>query len=149
MNRLGVRVVAVAVGALALLVGAPAVASAHPLGNFTVNRYSGVVVSPESVTVDHVLDIAEIPTAQRSPAIDTSGDGHLSRPELASWAVTACTDATRSLRLTVGGTAAALEVRSSAARSPCWSGCRPSRARTRWATSRSTATAASWCRRSR
>ena len=30
----------------ALLVGLPAAASAHPLGNFTVNRYSGVVVSP-------------------------------------------------------------------------------------------------------
>jgi nickel/cobalt transporter (NicO) family protein len=116
MSRLAVRAVAVAVGALALLVGVPAVASAHPLGNFTVNRYSGVVVSPESLTVDHVLDIAEIPTAQRSPAIDTSGDGRLSRAELASWAVGACTDATRTLRLTVDGSTAVLAVRSSAAR---------------------------------
>ena len=116
MNRLAVRMVAVVGGALALLVGVPAVASAHPLGNFTVNRYSGVVVSPESVTVDHVLDIAEIPTAQRSPAIDTSGDGELSRAELATWAVRACTDATRTLRLTVDGSTAALAVRSSAAR---------------------------------
>jgi ABC-type nickel/cobalt efflux system permease component RcnA len=116
MNRPAVRAVAVAFAALALLVGVPAAASAHPLGNFTVNRYSGVVVSPESVTVDHVLDIAEIPTAQRSPAIDTSGDGILSRSELAAWAVSVCSDATRSLRLTVDGSAADLAVRSSAAR---------------------------------
>jgi ABC-type nickel/cobalt efflux system permease component RcnA len=115
MNRLTMRVVAVVLGALALLVVVPGVASAHPLGNFTVNRYSGVVVSPDSVTVDHVLDIAEIPTAQRSPAIDTSGDGVMSRPELAAWAVRACTDASRSLQLTVDGLPAALAVRSSAA----------------------------------
>ena len=61
--------------AVALLVGASAAASAHPLGNFTVNRYSGVVVAADAVTVDHVLDLAEIPTAQRTPAIDTDGDG--------------------------------------------------------------------------
>ncbi len=45
MSRLAVRAGArSSCGALALLVGVPAVASAHPLGNFTVNRYSGVVV---------------------------------------------------------------------------------------------------------
>ena len=43
---------------------APAPASAHPLGNFTVNRYTGILVSPDGVEVDHVVDLAEIPTAQ-------------------------------------------------------------------------------------
>ena len=42
----------------------PAPASAHPLGNFTVNRYTGILVSPDGVEVDHVVDLAEIPTAQ-------------------------------------------------------------------------------------
>ena len=72
------------------VVGLPAAASAHPLGNFTVNRYSGLVVATDAVTVDHVLDLAEIPTAQRSPAIDTDGDGSLSPAELAAWAATQC-----------------------------------------------------------
>jgi nickel/cobalt transporter (NicO) family protein len=55
-----------------LLVGAallaalvlPAAASAHPLGNFTINRFSRVEVSGPRLYVDYVLDLAEIPTFQ-------------------------------------------------------------------------------------
>jgi nickel/cobalt exporter len=36
----------------------------HPLGNFSVNRYDGLVVAPGELRVDHVEDLAEIPTAQ-------------------------------------------------------------------------------------
>ncbi|MFL5951638.1 MAG: nickel/cobalt transporter [Gaiellaceae bacterium] len=42
----------------------PAAASAHPLGNFTINRFSRVEVSGTRVYVDYVLDLAEIPTFQ-------------------------------------------------------------------------------------
>ena len=42
----------------------PAVAEAHPLGNFTVNRYSLVQLDRGSVHVTFVLDEAEIPTFQ-------------------------------------------------------------------------------------
>ena len=42
----------------------PAVAQAHPLGNFTVNRYSLVPIDKGSVRVTFVLDEAEIPTFQ-------------------------------------------------------------------------------------
>ena len=42
----------------------PSVASAHPLGNFTVNQYSGLAVRSDGVDVNYVLDMAEIPTAQ-------------------------------------------------------------------------------------
>ncbi len=114
-GRLGLRLGAVAAAAVALVVGLPTAASAHPLGNFTVNRYSGVVVAPDAVTVDHVLDIAEIPTAQRAPSIDTTGDGTLSRGELADWARTACDGARTSLHLTVDGTRTPLTVSSAAA----------------------------------
>jgi len=41
---------------------APAAALAHPLGNFTVNRYSRVQPSGDRVYVLYVLDLAEIPT---------------------------------------------------------------------------------------
>jgi ABC-type nickel/cobalt efflux system permease component RcnA len=50
----------VAVSALAL----PVAASAHPLGNFTVNRFSRIEVSGPRVYVRYVLDLAEIPTFQ-------------------------------------------------------------------------------------
>jgi nickel/cobalt transporter (NicO) family protein len=42
----------------------PAAAAAHPLGNFTVNRFSRVEVSGPRVYVRYVLDLAEIPTFQ-------------------------------------------------------------------------------------
>jgi ABC-type nickel/cobalt efflux system permease component RcnA len=47
----------------AALIG-PATASAHPLGNFTINRFSRVEVSGPRVYVRYVLDLAEIPTFQ-------------------------------------------------------------------------------------
>jgi nickel/cobalt transporter (NicO) family protein len=43
---------------------APAAAAAHPLGNFTINRFSRVEVSGHRVYVRYVLDLAEIPTFQ-------------------------------------------------------------------------------------
>src|SRR3954451_14560692 len=60
--------VLLALVALALL--APA-ASAHPLGNFTINHLSRVAVSSDRVNVTYLLDQAEIPTFQErglSPA---------------------------------------------------------------------------------
>jgi len=50
----------VALSALA----APAAATAHPLGNFTSNRFSRVEVAAHRVYVLYVLDLAEIPTYQ-------------------------------------------------------------------------------------
>ena len=50
----------VALAALAL----PVAASAHPLGNFTVNRFSRVDVAGSRIYVRYVLDLAEIPTFQ-------------------------------------------------------------------------------------
>jgi ABC-type nickel/cobalt efflux system permease component RcnA len=61
MKRLALATVAAAVLAgLAL----PALASAHPLGNFTINRFSRIEVSGPRLYVRYVLDMAEIPTYQ-------------------------------------------------------------------------------------
>jgi ABC-type nickel/cobalt efflux system permease component RcnA len=60
----------VRLGAVAILVSTllsilvPAVAFAHPLGNFTINRYSRLEIQPTQVRVRYVLDMAEIPTYQ-------------------------------------------------------------------------------------
>ena len=48
-------------GLLAALV-LPAAAQAHPLGNFTVNRFSAIEASGDRVYVKYVLDLAEIPS---------------------------------------------------------------------------------------
>jgi ABC-type nickel/cobalt efflux system permease component RcnA len=57
------RRLVVALALLAALV-APAAASAHPLGNFTINRFSRVEAAAGRVYVVYVLDLAEIPTYQ-------------------------------------------------------------------------------------
>ena len=49
---------------LAGALGAVATASAHPLGNFTINRFARVQVSGDRLYVRYVLDLAEIPTYQ-------------------------------------------------------------------------------------
>ncbi len=42
----------------------PALAAAHPLGNFTINRFSRIEASGPRLYVRYVLDMAEIPTYQ-------------------------------------------------------------------------------------
>ena len=51
-------------GALAVFLSAPGAASAHPLGNFTVNRYAGIELAGSDIYVRYALDLAEIPTYQ-------------------------------------------------------------------------------------
>jgi nickel/cobalt exporter len=65
----------VLLGACAAALALPAIASAHPLGNFTVNRFSRVEVADQRVYVRYVLDLAEIPTFQAGP-IDADTYAH-------------------------------------------------------------------------
>jgi ABC-type nickel/cobalt efflux system permease component RcnA len=58
-----VKRLAVILVALAALI-APVAASAHPLGNFTINRFSRIEVAGHRLYVVYVLDMAEIPTFQ-------------------------------------------------------------------------------------
>jgi nickel/cobalt transporter (NicO) family protein len=68
MKRLALSVVVL--GALAVC----ASAAAHPLGNFTVNRYSRIEPSGNRVYVLYVLDLAEIPTFQAKPTVQAEGE---------------------------------------------------------------------------
>ena len=58
-------------GLLTLL--APGSASAHPLGNFTVNRYAGIELAGSSVYVRYALDLAEIPAYQLGADVKRPG----------------------------------------------------------------------------
>ena len=93
-----------------------AAASAHPLGNFTINLYSGIQVVPGEIRIDYVVDMAEIPTFQAMPSIDTDGDGTASAAEQAAWAETTAPTFVRNLTLTVDGAPISLEVRSASMR---------------------------------
>lgn len=88
--------------AAAAVLGGPAVAArAHPLGNFTLNAYSGITVQEGSVRVEYVLDLAEIPAFQERSRIDVDDDGLVGDDELSAWA---------ELRAEVIGTGLSLEV---------------------------------------
>jgi nickel/cobalt exporter len=58
-------------------------ASAHPLGNFTVNQYTRLDIARQDVSVRYVLDMAEIPTFQRRQIVDADHNGRISPAEAA------------------------------------------------------------------
>ncbi|MEW2635789.1 nickel transporter [Streptomyces sp. NPDC048389] len=101
--RAAAGVLAVLMAGTALALGPAGAAVAHPLGNFTVSQYDGIVVSPGRLRVDHVEDLAEIPAAQERPRIDTDRNGRPAEAELSAWARTRCDTAARGARLVVGG----------------------------------------------
>jgi ABC-type nickel/cobalt efflux system permease component RcnA len=78
----------------------------HPLGNFTVNRYDGLVAAPHELRIDHVQDLAEIPAAQ----VLEGGAG------LTAWATRTCATASRVFQITESGRQVRATVRAAAAR---------------------------------
>ena len=58
--RLGPAATLAAVGVAIFSVAA----MAHPLGNFTINRYSGIVLNGTDLRIHYVIDMAEIPAYQ-------------------------------------------------------------------------------------
>ena len=74
--------------ALALFAAPAPSADAHPLGNFTVNRYSRLELYSDVVRVHYVLDMAEIPAFQEMGAVDTDGNGDVSDAEADTYATT-------------------------------------------------------------
>jgi ABC-type nickel/cobalt efflux system permease component RcnA len=103
-------------GVVAAVLSAPATAVAHPLGNFTVNRYAGIELTPDEVRIDYVLDLAEIPTVQVRPEIDADADGTITDAERAAWAARTAPTLLENLTLTVDDRPVPLDVVSSSMR---------------------------------
>ena len=117
-----------AVGAMLVALaaaGLPALASAHPLGNFSINHHATVTVSVDRILVDLVIDVAEIPTIELVAGLDTDRDGAAASAELAAGARPACHSRADELAVTLDGLAvqvglvdAAMELRPGAAGLP-------------------------------
>ncbi|MFJ8783036.1 nickel transporter [Streptomyces sp. NPDC102476] len=107
-RRLFASLTAVLTAACALALLPSSSASAHPLGNFTVNRYDGLVAGPGVLRVDHVEDLAEIPATQAKPDIEKLG--------MTEWAAQRCQKAAEGAKVTVDGRTVALTVKTSHAR---------------------------------
>ncbi len=103
------RTAAVLVAAIgALLV--PAVAFAHPLGNFTINHYAGLEVAPTEIRLDVVIDQAEIPAFQERLRLDSDEDGTVSDEEAGAARESECGALAPFLNLSVDGAAAGFEL---------------------------------------
>ncbi len=71
---------------LAVVVAPASPASAHPLGNFTVNTYSGLRVGEGEISVDFLVDMAEIPTLQTRDDVDAAGEDAFARRSCETYA---------------------------------------------------------------
>jgi hypothetical protein len=103
-GRARLRLVAAASSlAIALVLVLPAIAFAHPLGNFTINHFAALRVGRDRVDLDVVIDRAEIPAFQERQRLDTNGDGTLEPSETAGRPATECAALSGDLELTVSG----------------------------------------------
>ncbi len=69
--------------ALILTLSTSILSLAHPLGNFTINRYSRLRVATDALSLFYVVDMAEIPAYKAITAADTDGNGTLDEGEQA------------------------------------------------------------------
>jgi nickel/cobalt exporter len=104
MNRRWRCWAAAALAGIALLASAGMV-SAHPLGNYTVNRAVAVTIGLDVVAIRYVIDMAEIPAFSEIQGIDRDGNGHTDRSELAAYASSACEAVGSAVDLRVDGAA--------------------------------------------
>jgi hypothetical protein len=100
MKRRCAAVGLIVIGAI-ILIAAPA--SAHPLGNFSVNTAAALRVAPDGVRVDYVVDLAEIPTLQAKPDLDADGDGRFSDAEQVAYRERECARVAAQSHLSVDG----------------------------------------------
>ncbi|MFI9326549.1 nickel transporter [Kitasatospora sp. NPDC052868] len=103
MTRRPLMAAACAAALLAALAATAPAARAHPLGNFTVNRYDGLRLLPDRIEDTVVVDTAEIPTAQEQAATDTDHDGRIGPAEAAARAAARCAELARAARGSVDG----------------------------------------------
>ena len=115
MIRVRAVVLLVILSAMFLVAGAgPALA--HPLGNFSINRFSGIEVGRDEVSIHYVVDMAEVPTFQRRDELDTNRDEQISPLELESYAQQTAVRLSPNLLLRADGTDVAIAVGSATAR---------------------------------
>ena len=97
-------------------------AFAHPLGNFTINHYAGLSVTSDSIAVDYVLDMAEIPAFQEIATFDANGNGQPDASEAAAYHAAKCASLQSDLRLRVNNQPSALALESSSVEFPAGAG---------------------------
>jgi len=96
--------------ALAGFMVLPRAGLAHPLGNFSVNRYAGLRLAADGVELRYIVDMAEIPTFQEIQ--ETGIVPEPDHPSVGPWASRKAEALREGLTLEVNGHRLALEVAS-------------------------------------
>lgn len=81
-------------GFVLLALAGSGLASAHPLGNFSINHYDGLTLYPDRVELRSVVDTAEIPTVQ---------DGQVPPASRADTAAKRCAEVAAAVSVSVRG----------------------------------------------
>ncbi len=106
MRRL-VSLALAALGVIGIVLALPARPAsahpAHPLGNFSVNQAIGLDLYPDRVAVTAIVDLAELPTLQERPAVNTNGDGTVSALESTAYNTRVCNAMAGAVALRVDG----------------------------------------------
>lgn len=102
------RATVVVVLTVVAAIGSAAAAAAHPLGNFTTNTSAALTVAPGRLTVDYVVDLAEIPALRARQDDDLDGDGVVGPRETRTAAAGRCAELAGRLDVTVAGRPVAL-----------------------------------------
>lgn len=88
----------------------PTKASAHPMGNFSINQYSALTVGDHSVKVLYIIDVAEIPTFQELGAIRPDHSADLTPEQKQTYLSQKTASLVQGLSLKVDGNAVPLKL---------------------------------------
>ncbi len=78
-------------------------ASAHPLGNFTINHYDGLLLFPDRIENTAVVDTAELPTLTQRNTVDSDNDDTVTAQERSVFAASQCDVVAAQLPIEVNG----------------------------------------------
>jgi len=87
--------------ATVILLAQPMALLAHPLGNFTINRYSRIEADREMLSLTHIIDMAEIPAHQQRTDMDRNDDGTLDDAEQQAYLDALIADLESNVQLTL------------------------------------------------
>ncbi len=73
---------------LQVILAAPV--QAHPLGNFTINQYTGFQISEHQLQINYVLDMAEIPAFQEIQTLDLDHNRRVDPEEIQDYPERTC-----------------------------------------------------------
>lgn len=93
-------------------------ADAHPLGNFTINHYAGLQITPNAVDIDYVLDMAEIPAFQEINQLDINRNRKAEPVETVKYPSEKCQEVNSHLELLIDKQPLALKAVKSAVEFP-------------------------------